>query len=128
MEDNMMDITNLSDDEEFGSPPKSSIEAQREIIRQSLPGLASEITMLIRDAGLAFPILLCIPNSGNALLTMATPHDPSDSEWAKATGIAFAPVARVLGGIEICGRPLECAMANATVSPVDVIVDAEATS
>jgi hypothetical protein len=124
----MTDITNLSDDEEFGSAVEASIAEKRELIRQLLPGLASEVSMLMRDAGLTFPIFLCIPNSGNALLTMATPLDPSESEWTEATAIACATVARVLGGIKICGRPLECAMANVTMSAADVIVDAEATS
>ena len=121
-----MGITNLSDDKELGSTAGLSTAEKREIIRQSLSGLASEVSMLIRDAGLTFPILFCIPNSGNALLSMTTPLDPSEAEWTEATAVACAIIARLLGGIRLCSLPLECAMANSTMSAADVIVDAMA--
>jgi hypothetical protein len=121
-----LDIKNLPDDAGFGSLAGVSTAEKREIIRESLPGLASELTMLMRDANLEFPILLCIPGGGNgALLSMATPLSPNDSEWAVATTICCSIVTRILGGTKMYSRPLECAMANATVSAVDVIVDEE---
>jgi len=95
-----------TNDEDYGPHPKLSVEARRELIRQSLPGLASEITMLMRDAELNFPIFLCLPRSGSALVTLASPLDPPASEWTEATKVLFEVISRILGGIKLCGRDL----------------------
>jgi len=115
-----------TDDEDYLSRSQSAIEAQRELIRQSLPGLASEITMLMRDAELNFPIFLCLPRSGSALVTIATVLDPSDAQFTEATRIACRVLERILGGMTLCGRALECTTANATMSATDVIADTQA--
>jgi len=113
-----------TDVEDYGSRSRSSIEAQREIIRQSLPGITSEITMLMRNAKLDFPIFVCLPRSGSALVTIATVLDPSDAQFTEATKIACGVLERILGGMTLCGRALECTTANATMSATDVVVDA----
>ena len=112
-----------TDDEDYGSRSRSSIEAQREIIRQSLPGITSEITMLMRDAKLNFPIFLCLPRSGSALVTIATVLDPSDAQFTEATRISCQVLERILGGMTSYGRALECTTANATMSAADVTAE-----
>ena len=96
------------------------IDAQREMIRQSLDEIANDISMALRDAGLRFPVYLTVPNSGDALATFATPLDPSDDDWAAASGIVTRIVSKALGDIPLRNRPQKCAMARATMSAADV--------
>ena len=97
----------------------SSIGAQRSIIRQSLDEIANDVGMAMRDASLDFFLGLAVQNSGEALLTMVTPGDPSDEDWSHATGI----VSKKLGGMRLRSRPLACAEANATMNAVDITAD-----
>ena len=48
------------------------LDAQRDIIRQSLNGIANDIGMAMRDVGLTFPLYITVRNSGDALVTIAT--------------------------------------------------------
>jgi hypothetical protein len=57
------------------------------VIRQSLDEIANEVGAALRDARLDFPVGLTIPSSGYALITMATPVDPSDDDLSQATAI-----------------------------------------
>ena len=69
------------------------VESQREIIRQSLDEIATEVATALRDAHLDFPVFLTVPNSGEFLATMACPLDPSDGDWSHASAI----VCRIVG-------------------------------
>ena len=48
------------------------LDAQRDIIRQSIKGIANDIGMKMRDVGLTFPLYITVRNSGDALVTIAT--------------------------------------------------------
>ena len=61
-------------------------EAQRAIVRLALDEIATETNIAFRESGLSFPVGLAIPSSGYALITMITPIDPSEEDWAQATG------------------------------------------
>ena len=58
-----------------------TLDAQRDIIRQSLDAITNDIGMAMRDVGLTFPLYITVRNSGDALVTIATSLDPSDEEW-----------------------------------------------
>ena len=113
----------LSDNGKVKLSPDEAIEVQREIIRPSLNAIAHDIGMLMRDSGLNFPVYLCLPNSGDAVVTVATPLDPSDEDWLHATAIVSQVVATRLGGIKLSHRPLTCAIANANMSAADLTAD-----
>ena len=49
-----------------------AIDAQRDLIRQSLDAIASDIGVALRDAGLNFPVFLTVPSSGYSLATIAS--------------------------------------------------------
>ncbi len=98
-------------------------ETQREIIRLTLGEIVTEIATALRDAQLDFPVFLTVPNAGDSLATMACPLDPSDSDWSHASAI----VCRIIGqrlDARLCGKPMHCAVANATMGAADVIPEA----
>ena len=96
------------------------LETQRSIIRQSLDELPSELGIAMRAANMNYPIGLAVPTSGEALITMVTPVDPSDDDWSHATAIVRQIVAKRLGGIRLRSRPLTCAMANAPMNAAEI--------
>ena len=55
MEDSIMGLPDDSDDR---------VDAQRDIIRESLNELAAAIGMAMRDEGLQFPVYITVRNSG----------------------------------------------------------------
>jgi hypothetical protein len=89
------------------------LDAQRGIIRQSLDQIAADIGMAMRDVGLAFPVYFAIPNSGDALVTMATTSDPPDEDWQRALAIVYEIIKKRIGCNQLQGRGLPCAIANA---------------
>lgn len=99
------------------------IDTRRETIRQSLDTIANDVGMALWDAGLRFPVYMTVPNSGDALATFATPLDPSDDDWAAASGIVTRIVSKILGDIPLRNRHQECAMARASMSAADVTDD-----
>ena len=74
----------------------------------------------MRDVHLDYPVGLTVPISGEALITMVTPVDPSDDDWSHATAIVRQIVAKRLGGIRLRSRPLTCAMANAPMNAAEI--------
>ena len=52
------------------------LDAQRDIIRQSLDAIVNDIGMAMRDVGLTFPLYITVRNSGDALVTIATSARP----------------------------------------------------
>ena len=100
------------------------LDAQRDIIRESLNEIANDIGMAMRDVGLNFPVYMTVRNSGDALVTIATTLEPSDADWAQASAI----VCRILEEKVDCGRlrgqTLPCAIANAgVINAADVTAD-----
>jgi hypothetical protein len=74
----------------------------------------------MRAVGLNFPLGLTVVSSGESLITMVTPNDPSDDDWSHATAIVRHVVAKKLGGIKLRSRPLPCVMANAALNAADI--------
>jgi hypothetical protein len=89
------------------------LDAQREIIRQSLNEIAADIGMTMRDAGLNFPVFLTVRDSGDSLATIATPLDPSDDDWSRAAAIVCQIIEKKVGSGKLRSRELLCAVANA---------------
>ena len=100
------------------------IDAQRSIIRESLDEIATEVGTTLLSANLRFPIGITTPSSGNAIVTIVTPLDPSEDDWAHAGAIVRQIVSKKLGGISLQNRPLPCAMANATMYAADITPNA----
>src|ERR1700693_4809153 len=99
-------------------------ETQREVIKLALDEIAAEVATALRDAHLDFPVFLTVPNSGESLATIACPLDPSDTEWSHASAIVCRIIGQRLGDARLHGRPLHCAVANATMGAADVIPEA----
>ncbi len=90
------------------------LDAQREIIRSNLTQIDNDIGMMMRDAGLHFPVYITVRDSGDSLATFATPHDPSDDDWQQASDIVCRIMEDTIGGnTKLRNRGLLCAVANA---------------
>jgi hypothetical protein len=98
-------------------------DTQREVIRLALDKIAAEVGTALRDAHLDFPVFLTVPNSGHSVATMACPLDPSDTQWSHASAIVCRIIGQRLGDVRLRGRPMICAVANATISAADVMAD-----
>ena len=98
-------------------------DAQREIIRQSINEIAAEVGVALRDANLDFPVFLTVPNSGDSFATMACSLDPSDEDWSDASAIVCRIIGKRLGDVQLRGRALHCAVANATMGAADVVAE-----
>ena len=85
--------------------------------------IAAEIGVALRDAGLDFPAYLTVPNSGDALATVACPLDRSDEDWSKASAIVCRIMGKRLGVVRLRSNRLVCAVAGPTMSAGDVISD-----
>jgi hypothetical protein len=115
-EDSIVHITDQQIDQ--------GLDAQRDIIRQSLDEITNGIGMAMRDVGLTFPLYITVRNSGDALVTIATPLDPSDSDWQQASAIVCRTLEERVGCARLRGNELACAIANAgSINAADVTVD-----
>jgi hypothetical protein len=100
-------------------------EAQRKVIRLALDEIIAEVGVALRDAQLDFPVYVAICGSEESLATIATPLDPTDTQWTKAKAIVCRIIGARLGDVRLRGRPLHCAVANGTIAVADVTADAE---
>ena len=97
------------------------LDAQRDIIRQSLDAIVNDIGMAMRDVGLTFPVYISVRNSGDALVTIATPLDPPDQEWQQVEEIVCRTLEVRTGSERLHARELACAIANAgSINAADV--------
>jgi len=96
------------------------LDEDRETLRDSLDQIAVELGSAMRDAGLNFPLGLTVPETGDALVSILTPGEPSAADWKSAAAIVHEIVSKRLGGIKLRNRELQCAMANATMTVADV--------
>ena len=101
--------------------PSHEREAQRMVIREALNEIAAEVGAALRDTHLDFPVYLTVPNSGDAVATVACPLDPSDEDWSKALAIVCQIMGKRLGDIQLRSQGLVCAVAGTTMSAGDVI-------
>jgi hypothetical protein len=111
-------------DEQQDPSDDDHLETLRSIIRQSLNEIANDIGAAMRDAQLSFPVGLTCPSSGDTLVTMVTPVDPSDDDWSQATGIVRHIVSKKLGGIRLRSRSLSCAMVHSPMSMAEITANA----
>jgi hypothetical protein len=101
-----------------------SLDAQRDSIRQSLDAIVNDIGMAMRDVGLTFPLYITVRNSGDSLVAIATPLDPSDTDWQQASAIVCRTLEERIGCGRLRGRELACAIANAgAINAADVTAD-----
>jgi hypothetical protein len=100
------------------------LDAQRDIIRKSLNKIVNNIGMAMRDVGLTFPLYMTVRNSGDALVTIATPLDPSNADWQQASEIVCRILEQKVGCDRLRGQELPCAIANAgVINAADVTAD-----
>ena len=100
------------------------LDAQRDIIRQSLDAIINDIGTAMRDIGLTFPVYITVRNSGDALVTIASPLDPSDEQWQQASAIVCRTLEQRVGCGRLRGRELACAIANSgAINAADVTAD-----
>ena len=102
---------------------EDKIEADREILRESLEEIVREVGTRMQEAGLCDPVFLTVPSGGRALMTMATPADSNHEDWRRMTKIVCIAISDRLDGIRLRSRALPCAMVNATMNAADVIAD-----
>jgi hypothetical protein len=100
-----------------------STEAKREIIRQSLNEIALEVRNALLDENLGYPVYLGVPSSGNTVVSMMTPGDPSDSDWHRIGTIVQNILSERLDGILLRSTEMPCAMANATMTAAEITAD-----
>ena len=114
------------DDSDY-NPDESSIDdridAQRSVIRQSLDELAADVGVALRNAGLACPVFLTVPNSGDSLATVATPIDPPNEDWSRVMAIVCRIFEERVGKGKLRSRELRCAMATAAMTAAEVTAD-----
>jgi hypothetical protein len=89
-----------------------NLDDKRDIIRRSINDIAADIGMKMRDVGLTFPLYITVRNSGDALVTIATPLDPCDADWHQASAIVCRTLEERVGCDRLRGRELACAIAN----------------
>jgi hypothetical protein len=94
--------------------PQTDLDAQREIIRSNITEIAADIGMAMRDASLHFPVFMTVRDTGDSLATIATPLDPSDDDWERASEIVREIMGKKIGGGRLRSRKLLCVVANAT--------------
>jgi hypothetical protein len=68
--------------------------------------------MVMRDEGVHFPVYITVRELGDSLATIATPLDPSNDDWERASAIVRQIVGQKIGS-SLRSRELLCAVANA---------------
>ena len=73
------------------------LNSQRNILTQSLDEIANNIGIRLRDVGLNFPVFISVRQDADALATIATPVDPTDEDWQRATIIVCRIMSERIG-------------------------------
>jgi hypothetical protein len=89
------------------------LDMHRDSIRGSLDEIVCDISAALREARLTFPVYIAVTNSGDSLATIATPDDPSEADWMRASAIVCEVVAKRIDHRPLRGRELACAVASA---------------
>lgn len=93
----------------------------RETIRNSLNEIASEVNTALVKAGLAYPVYISVPTSGNAYATFTCPVDPTDLEWDRMNAALMDAIGKRIGVERLTSNSLSCAMAGTTMGSAEVI-------
>ena len=96
------------------------LDEMRMSLKEQLPAIALEIEVALKDAGLNYPVFLCVPSSGRAVATVATALDPADDEWDRIGAITRQIIAKRPGIRGLSSTELTCAAANHTMTVVDL--------
>jgi hypothetical protein len=88
------------------------LDRQRVILTASINQIAAEVEVALRDAGIGFPVYIAVRDSGDSIATIATPTDPTDDDWKRASAIACKVIGEWVGCDRLRGRELACAIAN----------------
>jgi hypothetical protein len=90
-----------------------------------LKDVAAEADLALEDAGLTMPLFFSVPSSGGAVVTFATPGDPSEEDWSLVGGI----IARIVGGkLGIEGlrtNALPCAASGFPAGAADILPETD---
>jgi hypothetical protein len=106
-----------------GEPSSANhAQANREKIRDSLNGITAELNSALVSAKLAYPIYLCVPTTGDAIMTFACSVDPKDSDWKRMNETACEIVGRKIGLTRLKATELACAMAGTTMGAAELAV------
>jgi hypothetical protein len=103
-------------------PTYDDQENVREVLRRLLNEIAAQLNSTLIAAGIACPVYICVPASGEALVTFATPLDPSDDEWNRVSQIACQIVSEKTGITQLRSRGLVCAMAGTAMGAAELAV------
>ena len=99
------------------------IESKREIIRECLNEIIVDVERRLRAERLSSTIFLTVPNSGDAVASIATPQDPPDDLWAHIVEIVCMTVSERLDGLKLRSQDMICAAANAKMGAAELTAD-----
>jgi hypothetical protein len=110
-------------DKQSDTSTDERLEAEREIVRQSLNEIAADFGSALRDVGLDYPVFLTVPRSGDALAGFATPVDPPDDDVSHMGVILCQIIGKRLGGVLLRSRDVPCKAVNVVMSAADLTAD-----
>jgi hypothetical protein len=96
------------------------LDTQREVLTHSLNEITNDIGTALRDAGLYLPIFIAVRREGEALATIATPADPTDDDWQRASTIVCQIISERIECGTLRRRELACAMARGSIAVADL--------
>jgi hypothetical protein len=99
------------------------IESKQQIIRDRLNEIIVDVESRLRAAGLSSTIFLTVPNSGNAVASIATPLDPPDDLWSRIVETVCEIVSERLDGLKLRSQDMICAAVNAKMGAADLTAD-----
>lgn len=94
----------------------------RAMMKERLNTIAAAVQVALREADLTPPIFFSVPSGGPAMITYATPLDPSEEDWKQISAIVCRIVGEQVGVEGLQGRPLPCAVAAGTMGAADLLV------
>ena len=98
-------------------------ETRRDVIRRSLNEIAAELSEQLRQVELCHPVYLVVPSSGDSLVSMMTPLDPSDDVWSRVGTIVQDIVSSRLDGVVLRVAEMPCTTAEAAMGAAEITGD-----
>ena len=102
---------------------RAKCEAQRDIIRRSLDEISTELRDRLRAADLRDPVFLVVPSSGNAIVSLMIPLDPTDDNWSRIGTIVRDIVSSRINGVAIRSVEMPCTTAEAAMGAAEISGD-----
>src|SRR3954471_978443 len=88
---------------------------QRQKLEAALPEIADEAAAALKAANLDIPVFFCVPapeNTGNSLMSFATPGDPPLEDWQRVSRIVETIIGSRIGCDGLRSRSLACIAAG----------------